>query len=55
MATKSIIKDVTIKDKSLARSFVNALEHARTVKQEPIKMKEKITEIKGDKIKEFFD
>lgn len=29
MATKSILKNVTIRDKSLGRNFVNALENAK--------------------------
>lgn len=32
MATKSILKDVSIKDPSLAHTFVNALENAKNSK-----------------------
>lgn len=56
MATKSILKDVTIKDRNLARTFADALEYAKNnVKSAPVNISRKCTEIKGDKIKAFFD
>lgn len=54
MATKSILKDVHIKDKRLARTFVNALSEAENTKYKPAQLSRKCKEITGDKIKEFF-
>lgn len=55
MATKSILKDVSIKERRLAHTFVNALENAENVKYAPTQISRKCSEITGDKIKEFFD
>ncbi len=55
MATKSILKNITIRDKYLGRNLVVALENAekKSVKQVyPSKM---CQTIKGEKIKEIFD
>lgn len=54
MATKTILKDVTIKDRKLAHTFAEALEKAKNVKHTPVPMSNKCTELKGEKIKEFF-
>ncbi|WMC91271.1 hypothetical protein [Kineothrix sp. MB12-C1] len=54
MATKSILKDVNIKDKRLAHTFVESLSQIERVKYKPIKITRECTEITGDKIKEFF-
>mgnify|MGYP005851999179 CR=1 FL=1 len=54
MATKSILKNINIKDKRLARTFVNALSEAESTKYEPSHLSRKCKEITGDKIKEFF-
>ena len=54
MATKSILKNVDIKDKRFARTFVDALEEANESKYVPTQLSRECTELKGDKIKEFF-
>lgn len=54
MATKSILKSVNIRDRKLARSFVNALSEAEKERYEPVKMTRDYIEITGDKIKDFF-
>ena len=54
MATKSILKDICISDRKLARTFVKALDETRNAKYEPTPARRNCTEIKGDKIKEFF-
>ena len=54
MATKSILKNVNIKDKQFARTFVEALEEANNSKYVPAQLSRECKELKGDKIKEFF-
>lgn len=55
MATKSILKDVNIKDKRLAHTFVEALEQAENSKYKPVQLTKSCKELTGDKIKQFFD
>lgn len=55
MATSSILKDVTIKERQRAHTFVKALNEAENTRFEHVTMSRKCSEIKGDKIKEFFD
>lgn len=54
MATKSILKDVRIKESRLAHTFVKALEDAENAKSESIEISRKCTELRSDKIKGFF-
>lgn len=54
MATKSILKDIKISDKRLAHTFVEALSKAEEYKYRQVQLTRECTEIKGDKIKEFF-
>ena len=54
MATKSILKDIHIKDKRLAHTFVEALSQAEHSKYKPAELSRECTDITGDKIKEFF-
>ena len=54
MATKSMLKNVDIKDKRLARTFVEALENAGAKKYTSVQLSRECTEITVDKIKEFF-
>lgn len=54
MATKSILKNVNIADKRLARTFVAALEKAEDTKYEPVQLTRTCKEITGEKIKDFF-
>lgn len=55
MATKSILKDVNIKDRKLAHAFVKALEESESQPFTQTSISRKCTEITGEKIKEFFD
>lgn len=55
MATNSILKNVTITDKKLGRSFVTALEKAENRIDKDIKLSRTVSDIKGEKIKEIFD
>ena len=54
MATKSILKDVKIKDKHLAHTFVTALSQAENRKYKPAQLTRECKELKGGNIKEFF-
>ncbi len=56
MATKSFLKNISIKNKTEATSFIEALEHAEGKKRKKVhfdKMVEDVTDRK--KIKEIFD
>lgn len=55
MATKSILKDVTIKEQRLAHTFVKALEDAKNTKCDQVQIKRDCVELTGDKVKAFFD
>ena len=55
MATKTILKDVCIADRRLAKSFVDAISRTEQTTRERSDLKWKSTELTGDKIKEFFD
>jgi len=54
MATKSITKDVYIKDKALCRGLIRALESAEKKSAQKVVFSKKVTEAKGDQIKELF-
>lgn len=54
MATKSILKDVKIKDKQLAHEFITALEQAENSKYKPTQITRECKELTGDNIKDFF-
>lgn len=54
MATKSILKDVKIKDKQLAHTFVTALGQAEHSKYTPTPLTRECRELTGDNIKNFF-
>lgn len=54
MATKSILKDVSIKESSLAHTFVKALENAKKTKSKPTKISRECVELTEDKVRGFF-
>lgn len=54
MATQSILKDVKIKDRQLAHTFIVALGQAENSKYKPSQITRECKELTGDKIKEFF-
>ena len=54
MATKSILKNIHIRDKRSAWNLVNALENAKKKKGKEVILSKNLNEIKGEKIKEFF-
>jgi len=54
MATKSILKNIDIRNKSLCRNLLNALEHAEGKKSKEVKLNKPYAEIKKEQIKELF-
>lgn len=54
MATKSILKNIKIRDKQLAHTFVSALGEAESRKYKPAQLTRECKELTGDNIKEFF-
>ena len=55
MATKSIFKDVKIRDKHLGRGLVSALENAENKKAKEVHMSKICSEVKGSRVKEIFE
>lgn len=54
MATKSILKDVKIRDKYLGRSLAQALENARASKIPPVSFQRMPKRIEKSEVKKFF-
>tara|TARA_Y100001933_G_C18957377_1_gene546582 strand:+ start:874 stop:1044 length:171 start_codon:yes stop_codon:yes gene_type:complete len=54
MATKSILKDIDIREKNLGRSLVHALENAEHATGKVVKYSRSFKEIKKDQIKKLF-
>ena len=55
MATKSFLKNIVIKDKKSASSFLNALEHAEGKSKKEVKFKSPVRTIKDEEtIKKLF-
>lgn len=54
MATKSIYKDITIRDKALSRNLLHALDSAQNNKSKTVVLTKKCQEVKGSKIKDLF-
>lgn len=54
MATRSIYNNVNIKDKSLSRALVSALESAQKKKSKNVVLQKQCIELKGEKIKDIF-
>lgn len=54
MATKSIMKSITIRDKRLRRDLVNALENAKKKKSKEVQLSRTCMEVTGEDIAELF-
>lgn len=54
MATKSILKDVNIRDRRLAHTFVEALGQAENTKYKPVQLSKDCKELTGEDVKMFF-
>lgn len=53
MATKSILKTIDIKDKSIGELLINALVKSDTVPSKNVDLSKECTELKGDSVKDF--
>ena len=54
MATKSILKNVTIKDANAARRLVNALEHAEGKRSKRVALSRTVSSAKKEEIRALF-
>jgi len=54
MATKSIIKDVVIRDPKLSKKFIVALEQAENKHCKPVKMKKRVNIVDSNQVKLLF-
>ena len=54
MATKSILKNVDIKDENLGKSLVVALENAASKRSKTVSLSRTYSDVRGQKIKELF-
>ncbi len=54
MATKSILKDVRFKDRTLCRRFASALENAKGKQSKRVVISRTCSTVPRDKIKDFF-
>jgi hypothetical protein len=54
MATKSILKEVNIRNKGLGRKLVNALEYAKHKGSVVVRLSKPVNEIRREQIKEIF-
>ncbi len=55
MATKSMLKTVTIKTKNMGLSLADALEKSVNQKDQNVEFKRKCTKVKKESVKKFFD
>lgn len=53
MATKSILKTIDIKDKSMGELLINALVKSETAQSKNIDLSRECIELKGDSVKDF--
>lgn len=54
MATKSILKNINIKNRKMGYAIVSALENSKGKKNKDIMLKRTCEEIKGEKINQIF-
>jgi hypothetical protein len=54
MATKSILKNIDIKDRKMGRALIFALEKSEAKKDKEVELTRICREIKGEKIKDIF-
>lgn len=54
MATKSISKNINVKGRKQVKRLVDAMEHAHQHRGKTVTMSRAVTEVKGDKVNEFF-
>jgi len=54
MATRSIFKNITLKDKKLCENFVSALENAKGKSSVQPQISKRVEHVKRGQIKDFF-
>lgn len=54
MATKSLTKNIDIRDKRLGKNFINALENASGKKSKDVSFSRTVSELHGDSINKLF-
>lgn len=54
MATKSIYKNVNLKNKTLARGLILALENAMNKQEKEVQVSKSVKEIKGNDLRKIF-
>lgn len=54
MATKSILKNIDIKDRKMGRAIISALENSKNKKSKNVVLSRTCVEVKGEKIKDIF-
>ena len=54
MATKSIYKNVSLKNKTLTRGLILALENAMNKQEKEVQISKSVKEIKGNDLKKIF-
>lgn len=55
MATKSILKNVDIKDKKLGKALILALENAAGKKAQDVELSRTYEDVKGEKLRKLFN
>lgn len=55
MATKSILKNIEIKDRKFGRQFADAIEKAKITPGKEVAYSRPYREVKGEEIKKLFD
>lgn len=55
MATKSILKEVNLKNKKLAAQFVNTLDRAQYDRGKTVTYSRSVQDMKKDEVKKFFE
>jgi hypothetical protein len=55
MATKSILKNVDIKDKKLGKSLIVALENAAGKQAKDVQLSRTYEDVRGEKLKDIFN
>ena len=53
MATKSFLKNISIKNKNDSRNFVKALEKAETKKNKKVTLSKAVVQVNGNEIKKY--
>lgn len=54
MATSSIFHNVNVREKSLSKALITALERSKGIKSKEVYLSKKIEEVKGEDIRRLF-